>query len=287
MTSCEFDKKLDELGIQWYQAKEENSFAVKKAKEEEIVVLLYEMINSDSRFRRKKDLYCNVIGIMWEKQDLLSFDPKRSSLSHYLAYKLNKRGYDFIKDEGKLNTAKFISLDQPIYEGDGNEIALEDKLVGNERNEPEHSLWENDRLIEILVLITKVIQHLKGKANNEVRRKYFSLFTTDYITYAIKNEECRLDIRHERDMMNAMESDFLNFYMQSMCCSVADIQQSSLKKYGELVDGEEMIETKLPLSNPVYVSYFWKVLKQSVTDSAISNQKGEYKKQLKELINKM
>lgn len=111
------------------------------------------------------------------------------------------------------------------------------------------------------------------------------MFFTDNVTTCLHQGEIpALFRKRERDLFQAMEVQFLDYFMAKRCRTAAAIQQCSLKLYGLLAQGKPMEETRLPLPNDVFTSYLEQTRKKKVGDSAVSRQKGAYLKFMKDSL---
>ena len=195
-----------------------------------------------------------------------------------------------VKEDGNVVTEKRknISLDavQEKFEKDG--IGGSDWAniqSENTMKDPEELMEQDEKLLELTMLFTKITEHLTGRQNNENKQEYFRLFATENITGALKiSEDTFFMKKRERDILSALKNDFLDYYMTEICRSMKKIHSCPMKKHCEVeVGSKDENEIEIPFSNKLYTAYFQRIQNRKVGDSAISMQRSSFKDLLSEL----
>ena len=195
------------------------------------------------------------------------------------------------KVSGKINLTKMLretrdlptdSLDRPVApDGDGRTVTLQD----TQGREDAYPGLEANRAAELLSLILRFPERLRGHAANPEKLNYYRLFFTDGVSDALRRGDLDPErIPHQRELWDVLKERFLDFYLVRRCRSAVEIQDCPLKGYGELVPGRPMEEPKRPLPNDVYVAYLKTREEKQKTESAVSNQRKAYKALLREIV---
>ena len=150
-----------------------------------------------------------------------------------------------------------------------------------------------DIMDELFALAVDVMS--KIKTHETPRWRWYRIFYTENITDVLNvaSPQCQdVEIRHERDVMRALNSEYLNFYMCRPCESVEDIKHTGLKNYDEILDAPgdkkkgRMIELPLGDNPVVSLSYLRRVYGKDVLVSSRSNFRKQYKDELRSQFQK-
>ena len=224
--------------------------------------------------------------------ELRYFDPARGSAFKFCMTRAVKRSEDArYKDEGRnryrdengklVRRPRADSLDRPLNADGEEEYTLGDVLADESGAHDAVALTETeDMALRYVELCVRFEELLEGRQRNPQRIGYFRLFFTDSSVTAIKRSLEQAVFRsREQELFRAMKLPFLDYFMSRTCRDVAAVCAAPLRLHGELVAGQSMEETKLPLPEDVYLSYLNKVERYPVKGvSAISNQRKEYEK---------
>lgn len=228
-------------------------------------------------FPKKEDEIIEVFMGDWQH-----FDPAQSTAYNFFSSRIAFRRKDAYK---KQKREQDRTVPDTVQTDDGEEGSRLANLPAGPGSDPEELLILDDTACELLTGILELRQRLQGRANNPVRRNYFRMFFTDNIvTYLHRGPMSEGLCRRERDVFAAMKEEFLDFFMGERCRTLPDICRSSLKLHGELVEGREMEETRLPLPGDVYVSYLGRVEHTEVGANTVSQQKTQYLQEVRKWL---
>ena len=293
-------EQLEALVIQW-KALGEGDDAVRLKLNVEIGRVLMALFSPNS-----KDWEC--LSDLWEVI-LKDFDPFKGSLKNFCKANLKwirieihhesmddhrktvkpNDEEDGEEKDGETNDGKEkdgkrkskwvsnISLDSPISSEDANGQALGDLLPDSTASGPEEQVEMHERFLTLLSLILDLPTKLRGQANNPARVRYYRMFFTDEATDVIARGGGAFFLRHERDLFRAMYLAFLDFFMAAPCRTVAAVERTHLKPYGEMVPGRPMKEAVQPLPIDVYTQYLRTEGVELRSDATISNQRDAYR----------
>lgn len=205
----------------------------------------------------------------WKK-----FDPAKGSAYSFFAARVERRKKD--ADRKESSYYGHITADT-IRKDDGGEESLLEKFPAKQSGDAEERMRIDADVCELISAMLELPQRLCGRANNPTRHNYFRMFFTETVAACLHGADVLKSFqKRERDTFAAMKLEFLDYFMVEQCRTAAEIAESPLKPYGELVEGREMKETALPLPNDVYVSYLDRMGNTKVGLSAISQQKKAY-----------
>lgn len=273
--------RLEELVIQWKALGDGEEAVRMKLNVElgQILTALYPM--NSAAWAHFSDLWAAVVQ---------SFDPSIGTLEHYWKFKLSKlesearheeRGdhrRSVVQDGRKRNEwVSNVSLDRPIAGGGMYGDTYRDVLLDNSASGPEDRAELREKFVSLILLILELPTKLNGRANNPARVRYYRMFFTDEAVNLIAHGGGELLRRHERDLFRAMHLDFLDFFMAAPCRTVADIERTRLKLYGEMAPGRPMTEPDQPLPIDVYIQYLRREGVKLNSSATISNQRDAYK----------
>ena len=286
---------LDRLGQDWCNLPQNNAEAARQALLIEIFTCIYELFRN---VRAKDgspltDALTNFFRFDWPK-----FDAKCGSLSSFAKVRLQYRlKDDNLKDfDGTWATRtsdrtgretmvkqRHVSMDAPM--GEDSEETIGSQIPGRTPTDEEvHRRVEmDDKLLDLLSQMLNMNEHLTGRARNRTKENYYRLFFTDNAVLALQTGCAGVYLQHERDLFTAMKLTFLDYLLLQMCRTAAEISRSDLKPYGELVEGQSMEEPpKQPLPLDVFSAYLLRIEQTRAGRSAISMQRKEYEKFVKE-----
>lgn len=215
------------------------------------------------------------------RERLAEYDPDIGPFEHYFRKYTTYKEKDAIRKRNDLHRyhnkdAVCVSLDEAIKE---EETTTREAFLQDPQTVSAFEMVElQDQMIQIAAIALTIPDRLRGKANNPTRIRYFRSIFADGISTLIKNENLgELLMNCERDVFQAMQLSFLDFYMKGICRSVAAIENTPLRDYGELVEGEKMESCCLPLPGNVYMAYWENVEHQKVTAANVSQMKRAYR----------
>ena len=278
--------RLNALGERWAAIREQGELNEKENVKAEIYELAFQLFPQ----------YIDAMGIFFETE-WPKFDPQKGSLYGLFANRLKKRKltndwkeqgirFKVWKDAetGKNITEKImpVSLQQKA-DAEG-EAELEDFQVSQTETPEDHA--QTDAVAyELLMTILALPELLHGRANNPQRLMYFRMFFTDSVTDIIRTQQTPMYfVEHERDLFQAIQVPFLDFFAAQTCRTVEEIQNSWNKLYGEIVSGRPMEELEHPLPGDIYCAYLEQNEEIKIGLFALSNQRAAYKQLLKERL---
>lgn len=301
----ELDEELDTKAKEWYGLDEVIDSARKKRLWNDIFTLaMCECSIFERNFKRKRNgmggdtcilenIYLDVIVYC-----LKSYDPAKGNLSHLLYKTTSKRENDYSEKlcygrKGYLSHE--TSYDINVGNDEGEEVALAQLLSDGRSVEDIVILQYNtgDIMDELFALAVDVMS--KIKTHETPRWRWYRIFYTENITDVLNvaSPQCQdVEIRHERDVMRALNSEYLNFYMRRPCESVEDIKHAGLKNYDDIMDAPDdkkkgrMIELPLGDNPVVSLSYLSRVYGKDVLVSSRSNFRKQYKDELRSQFQK-
>lgn len=210
------------------------------------------------------------------------FDPAKTEFYNYLVFLRGKRRKDAYKAQ-KIHAPdenNSDSLDAPISEE--NELTLEDVVPDKKARDAGEFSHLNGKLAELTAMILNFAQRHTGKSANETRRRWYRMFYTEDVTWIVR-EEC-MGLQRERDVLTAMELDYLDYYMVKKCRCLEAIRIGEMKPYHEVVPTESSMEcTSIPLPANVSLAYWERCLREKKSAAARSQQLGSYRKELESL----
>lgn len=223
-----------------------------------------------------------------------SLNAQEGSLYDFCRFRLPKRmdaeerkdmdgRYVRKEDEVSGKQVKYKERHTSLYKKVGEEV--EGKLIEVVRQEEESGadmgVMLNSTMVELITLMLRLPQELRGRANNPQRLNYFRMFFTDSVADIAQNQEGISSLEErERDLFQVLQLAFLDFFQARNCRTVAQLRGSQSKPYGQLVPGRPMTDPGHPLPNDVYCAYFEVQEGTKIGASALSNQRTAYKELL-------
>lgn len=208
-----------------------------------------------------------------------NYSSEKGQFSHYLSLLIKNRATDSFR-WSERHAPSADSLDTPISEDQS--LTLGDTVQAPAGGAPEEALTFNAHFAELTSMILNFSQRHTGRAGNETRRMWYRLFYTEDMTYALK--ACELRLLHERDIFQAMEESYLDYYMSKPCRTARQLAAAPLKPYGNVVPGrDDTEETPLPLPGDVSLCYLRRQKGLEVGNTARSNQYKFYSEEKKHI----
>ena len=301
----ELEEELDAKAKEWYSLDEATDSARKKRLWNDIFTLATcECGIFERNFKRKgygiggdtcilESIYLEAVVYC-----IKSYDPAEGNLSHLLSKTVSKKENDYVKKlckgrKGYLSHE--TSYDINVGNDEGEEVSLAQLLSDGRSVEDVVILHDNtgDIMDELFALAVDVVS--KIKTHETPRWRWYRIFYTENITDILNVDSPQrqdVEIRHERDVMRALNSEYLNFYMCRPCESIKDIKYTGLKTYDDIMDAPDdmkkgrMIELPLGDNPAVSLSYLRRVYGKDVLVSSRSNFRKQYKDELRSQFQK-
>lgn len=266
-------RRLNELATEYFTLKEQKAnSAAAKGKQMVLLEQSYQYMLKMGRVRiprsgepvdtanqKKLDLIQDVI-----LEALRLFDPQKGQYTAFLVSRRKKREND--KKNTKEQSLEALLEPKEDRASSGLErdysVRIEEDAIARE------SALE---LIEtIIAMIINFVQHREEyKPTKQKQFFYHRMFYTAGATKGIKEEGYQF--RHIRDMFAAMDTDFLNSYMEHDCFSLADIYDTELDWYGKVIPNRPMDQrVPLPVPGDVYCAY------ADCSEAAVSQHRKQY-----------
>lgn len=202
-------------------------------------------------------------------KSMAEYDPMIGHFSGYLKEKLDFREKDQWR---KIKREKECSV-----QDDPDQILekLEDPHVGELFSNMEFQ----DLFEELLTMILNFKMRQSGHGNNESRLKWYRIFFTEDMTLTMKHSPHIL--RRERDTINAMDLEYLDYYMEQVCRTQMQVRRTPMKMYCQVVPNRKECEGEVPLPIPadVSLSYLEKRENRHFSPGTRSNQKKVYEEE--------
>ena len=290
----------------------EGSEALRLALDEELFTGLFALLDYDleraadggrplSAFQEQR---MAALAAFWEKDwSAGKFDPERGTFAQFFGMKTGFRGVDdFHKDTGGRRNRRKPSQAQgegdeakPGWDYDASLDASvdpegKDSLLDRQsdlQGDPFVRHAEEAALREYMALALTIPDRLHGRSNTETRRTFYRLFFTDGLSAALRNagNEGALPPyqERERELLEASETEFLDFFLTAVCRTVPELAEGRLKPYGEMVPGRPMQELEPAgkslwhLPADVYMTYWGGRRGETLSDSTVSTYWTDYR----------
>lgn len=199
---------------------------------------------------------------------------------------------NLIKDEnGKQVQYKTcsINVDSNDDEHSSNYI---NKEIDSCENMEENVLANQSINMSFSIINYNIIHFLehKGKAFNSTRLMYIKMFYTETIINFFNEFSYTSNNINSQQIFSAIDVDFLDMVMKSLCREVSDITYSSLKKYYEILEDisedKKFLEIEVPFINKIFIKYVELSTGDTVSDASISQQKKKYKESMDKWLNR-
>lgn len=316
---------ITNLVLEYQQAKKDNLPECKTLKNKIFIELLKEkfllqyvrnLVEEYNRFHLiKLDEDDKGISIFWEiieaEHIFDTFDVSKNNnfvkymqmqIKNYIRNKLKKlnknanikdsHGHVIKNEEGYPIQYKNNSMDENRNNDDGDSYnTLHEKIGSNENLEG--NILKNDSINMLLSIMNYNIIHFlehKGKAFNSTRLMYIKMFYTETIIHFFKKSPYPFNDVNSQQIFSAIDINLLDMVMKSLCREVSDITYSRLKKYYEVLsdisEDKKSLEIEVPFINKIFIKYVELATGNTVSDSSISQQKGNYKEVMSKWISK-
>lgn len=301
-------KKLDKLGIEWYEA----SQAGNEAEKRNLSPAIFNLIMAEAKvikesWRTQSDDFFGAVSLFY-CNDLEKYNPnyngKKAPFSEFVRSRISLRMTDNYNTEHENKRTRKKQEDGTVVTQKRTEISIEDneekvKKEGtggeiyniinesNKMRDPALIVYEDADMCELISLFISLTQNLSGRKDNESKKFYFRLFGTENITGAIhlSSDDNAVMRKHERDIFSAMQKSFLDYYMLKECDTIREIRHCRMKQRKEVEkNSNDEREVEIPFSNKLYLAYFDRIEGKQIVDSTISNQRNDYERMLKALV---
>lgn len=279
------EEKLDQYVIEWYQMDNVADSARKSSLQKEIILLGYCIFNITDKERNEKGydnpVYDSELFALLESA-LKNYDPEKGSYSHYISRARSLRMKTAYKKTGADKEVSIYGNSDSDEENGG----LIDTLADNyDSNNP--SIDGIDYAQRMENLGECIMNILINKSPEKPVVKWFRIFFTENITDLVNVDSLyrvKLEFRHERDIFNIINRDYMNFYTRDVCNTIKDVAITKLKKYGEIMEivqpekAERTIELPLRDNPDVSLAFLKKCNGEESSKSNRSNFLDKYKK---------
>ena len=307
---CKLENKINQLAKEWYNTPYEGNEAWKRATKKNIQNLILERYWNYDDYQEmqdkdnSQDINDAILKLLSDaKINIIdNYNPANGELTHYFSSKLAFRKIDCYKERVKSelvtkdwrNKANHIRLNKNLNQNqngdssDTREALISDADVARFNPDYHTSAYELNRLEE-LEKTAEFFMHILGMINRpekklQTRCEWLRLFYTQDMTYVIK--QYLYQFNKEREIWEALDHQYLAYYMSEICHKFLDVFRSSLKPYGAVVPGKGQEEIPLPMPNDVILEFLKRERKDKypkVGDSARSTQYGFYKEIFEEV----
>ena len=204
-----------------------------------------------------------------------------------IGIKASNNASDSVFQKEPKKKIQIISTEQPISEENADGISVIDTIADTKQTDFDGMLLIDTCLFELSAQIINFINtHNKNKKMNlSSKANYFKLFYTSGVISCIKMCNELPSFQHERDILNVMKFPFVDFCLTKKSRTVEEIYYNPLKTFAEVsdeIDNQQQIP--LPIPDSVGNSYLSKVENISISKSAYSQQRADYKKELRSLF---
>lgn len=279
------EEKLDQYVIEWYQMDNVADSARKSSLQKEIILLGYCIFNITDKERNIKGydnpVYDSELFALLESA-LRNYAPEKGSYCHYISKVRKLRMKTAYKKSGADKEVSIYGNSDSDEESGG----LIDTLVdSNAYNNP--SIDRIDYAQRLENLGECIMNILINKSPEKPVVKWFRIFFTENITDSvniISPYRVDLEFRHERDIFNIINREYMNFYTCDVCNTIKDVAVTRLKKYGEIMEmvqpekAERTIELPLRDNPDVSLAFLKKCNGEESSKSNRSNFLDKYKK---------
>lgn len=286
-------EKLDRLGEEW-AASDLGDEGVQLKLQGEIFETVYQLFPKQS----------DEINTLYLKEEWKRFDHTKSSLSRFFAARIGYRGKElYYWERGQRQVTEIDPVTGEKRRVRRDRI-VQEPIIGDEEgpalteaDQQQIQRWResgsddtlaavlaDESCYQALILILNLSERLQGRANNPVKQTYYRMFFTDGVASCLQHGEApTVLVKWERDLFDAMKLPFLDYFMADCCRTAMEIQASSLKAYGQLVEGRPMDKSpSQPLPGDVYTTYLKRVEGHNANQSAVSQQWTAYRDFLRE-----
>lgn len=167
---------------------------------------------------------------------------------------------------------------------DGSEessIEIMDNLCVNQTTDVSAATIARLELCSKWVQLTTLILNLhvkQSKYYNKVKLKWWKLFYTEDLTYIL--HKSNIILQHERDIFEALNVGYLDFYMLINCRTLEEIRITKLKNLAQISGGSEQGEIQTPFEAKIMLAYLAKVEGEPPAPGTRSGQHKNYFEEL-------
>ncbi len=275
--------RLNDLGRQWGELDDESKKNNKEL-ETEIFKLIYKLYS----YKYNPDDMADFFIKFWYK-----YDPSIAKLSYYIKYFMDKNKNKIIgKDEGwhtqNKKKTRDGSLDAPLANSqvEDKDNTLKETIDDPKSEDIYYEISKDETVVQIMSLFSSIEEHLNGKSNNKKSILYKKMFYTETISDLCQKNILNENYSHERELIESLKLDFLDYYMVQKCRLIIELQNSELKRLSEISEEDlnDNNEAMIPLKQGVIKTYLKKYENMIVSDPNISDQRKKYKQFLKDNI---
>ena len=199
---------------------------------------------------------------------------------------------NLIKDErGKQVQYKTCSINVDSNDDEHSSNYINKEIDSCENME--ENVLANQSINMLFSIINYNIIHFlehKGKAFNSTGLMYRKMFYTETIIKFFNKFSYTSNNINSQQIFSAIDVDFLDMVMKSLCREVSDITYSSLKKYYEILEDisedKKFLEIEVPFINKIFIKYVELSTGDTVSDASISQQKKKYKESMDKWLNR-
>ncbi|WP_031556044.1 hypothetical protein [Oribacterium sp. FC2011] len=294
------NKILNELGRQWGKRDIKNETMCREL-QNKIFVAIYNCYSNNKYL----DALSTFFERYWEK-----YDPSKKQLGDYVdKYLEYSSKYDYKKDwDGHRildDTDGYTAegVQKKVYKFAASNLLsapVKDKF-GEDQNEEELDFVRDkvdqygdyirkdgidNTLLHAVTIMLSLEDYLSGKSKNEKSMMYKRMFHTEAVSILCHEGVIDEEYQHERELIDSLKHEFLDYYTLDKCREIAAILRSPLKKLCDISDEdpEDVSEAKLPLKQGVIKTYLKKYEGMDVSDGAISQQRAKFYEFYKENI---
>lgn len=266
------EQKLDETAELWKSMLSEGNEAAAQACKIQIWELVFELYDREDQADASGRKATAVLDVM--KEALAKYTPEAGAFSRYFSYLLKRREIDAYRYDER-HAPGGDSLDRPISEEGG--LTLGDTLTANPETEPEAAIDVDGLFAELTSRILNLSAR-QGRAGNETRRMWYRIFYTEDMTCAMKEHVFRFV--HPRDIFEAMETDYLDYYMTAVCRDEQAVMDTPLKRCCDVIpESTDTQEIPFPFPAGVSLAYLKACRGISASGAARSNHLKEYRRE--------
>lgn len=297
------ENKVDELAGVWYYLDPVTDSARKRALRMEIInrlLLLFDLTKAEREQYEYNPAYDNGL-LDFFCNALDNFNPDKGSICHYISEYRKKRLAGVYKREvDKLNIVS--GADSANKNGKKRDVVRVDNVRYDTESGRQESVFDSvtdshgdmEPLLDKLAIMEaydgfthKILKFMMGIKPNKTEVKWYRIFYTEGLTDLVNinsKDYVEGDFKHERDVLEVINSEYLNFYMKNHCDTIRDIRYSPLKLYDEIMEGidEEkatrMIDFPLIKNPDVSIAYYDVVYNKKESKQTRSNYLNIYKK---------
>lgn len=211
---------------------------------------------------------------------LTHYAPERGPFCSYLSFLLKQRKIDAYRKDS-LHAPSGVSLDHPVSAEDAG-MTLGSIIPADSSCEPERMAEFDSRFADLTAMVLNFSARHPGRSGSPEHRMWCRMFYTEDLTWVMKQHT--FHFLHERDVFQAMDTEYLDYYMSRICRTGKEVMAAPLKPYREVVpERTEPEETPLPLNADVSLSFLRRCRNVKVGASVRSNHIKKYEAEKQDL----